>query len=206
MPGVHATTELIEWATAGRAMPGETASGDREVVVSSADRAVIGVVDALGHGEPASESAESAVRIVRKYADDSVIALIRRCHDGLHGRRGVVMSLASLRRQDGTLTWVSVGNVEGVLLQHDAHGKRQRVNLITRGGIVGSELPQLRAEVLTVSRGDVLIFATDGVEGTFWEGLNVDRPPGEVAEEILRRHGKTSDDALVLVARCLMGP
>ena len=199
------TTDLLEWAVAGRPMPGELASGDRELVMVSPNRALVAVIDALGHGQPAAQAAEAAVAALRRHADDSVIALLRHCHADLIGRRGVVMSLASLRAQDNTLTWVSVGNVEGVLIQLDAQGRRQRANLVTRGGIVGSELPHLRAEVVAVNRGDVLIFATDGIEGAFWEAVNVDRPLQEVADHILQRNGKTTDDALVFVARCLVG-
>jgi len=199
-------SQHVEWAVAGRAMPGQKSSGDREIVLSAPDRALIGVVDALGHGEAAAAAAEAAVAVLTKNADESVIALLRLCHAGLQGRRGVVMSLASYRPRDSTLTWVSVGNVEGVLLQKDAAGARQRSVLVTRGGVVGGELPALRAEVLPVGPGDVLIFATDGIDGAFWHELNVERQPQEVADHVLKSHGKPSDDALVLVARFVAGP
>ena len=201
-----AQVQHIDWAVAGRAMPGEKASGDRELVLAESDRTLIAVVDALGHGQEASDAADRALSLLAKNADESVIALLRLCHAGLHGRRGVVMSLASYRPRDSTLTWLSVGNVEGVLLQKDANGARQRSVLVTRGGIVGSELPSLRAEVLPVGAGDVLIFATDGIDGAFWHELNVDRPLQEVADHVLKSHGKSSDDALVLVARFVAGP
>jgi len=196
---------VIEWAVAERAMPGETASGDGHLVRVAPDRALIAVVDALGHGQEAAVSTEATIKILEKHPDESVIALLRLCHAGLQGRRGVVMSLASYRPRDQTITWVSVGNVEGVVIQGDAAaaGGPQRSVLVTRGGIVGSELPSLRAEVLPISRGDVLIFATDGIEGAFWHALNVDRPPQEVADHVLKQYGKVSDDALVLVVRFL---
>lgn len=202
-----AQTELVEWAVAGRAIQGETTSGDLGLVHVVPDRALVAVVDALGHGQAAAEAAALTVKVLERHADESVIALLRLCHTALQGRRGVVMSLASFRPQDSTLTWVGVGNVEGVVVQGDpaATGGKQRVNLVTRGGIVGSELPSLRAEVLPVTSGDVLIFATDGIDGAFWQGLNVDRAPQEIADHVLKQHGKSSDDALVLVARFLAG-
>ena len=46
-----------------------------------------------------------------------------------------------------------------------------------------------------------LIFATDGIRGGFAEGLPTDATPQELADHILARHGKGTDDALVLVAR-----
>jgi phosphoserine phosphatase RsbX len=104
------------------------------------------------------------------------------------------------------MTWLGVGNVEGVLL-HGGRGSRPaRATLVTRGGIVGSELPPLRAEVIAVASGDTLIFATDGVATPFAADLPGDASPRDLAERILARHGKGTDDALVLVARYAGGP
>ncbi len=99
------------------------------------------------------------------------------------------------------MTWLGVGNVEGVLLYADGGGRRGRERLVTRGGIVGSELPPLRAEVLAVAPGDTLILATDGIQSGFADDLAVDAPPQQLADQILARSGKSTDDALVLVAR-----
>src|SRR5438552_424629 len=55
--------------------------------------------------------------------------------------------------------------------------------------------------VKRVARGDLLIFATDGIRGGFTEGLPTDATPQQLADEILARYGKGTDDALVLVAR-----
>src|SRR5437667_461770 len=75
-------------------------------------------------------------------------------------------------------------------------------HLVTRGGIVGgTTLPPLRPDVVSIARGDLLIFATDGIRGGFTEGLPTDATPQQLADEILARYGKGTDDALVLVAR-----
>jgi hypothetical protein len=47
--------------------------------------------------------------------------------------------------------------------------------------------------------------ATDGVRPGFAEGLPLKEPPQQLAERILARDGKGTDDALVLVARVLGG-
>jgi len=104
------------------------------------------------------------------------------------------------------MTWLSVGNVEGVLLYTDQTARPARparATLLTRGGIVGSELPQLRAEVVPIAAGDILIFATDGIREGFAEDLPTDPGPQQLADQILARYGKGTDDALVLVARYL---
>jgi negative regulator of sigma-B (phosphoserine phosphatase) len=88
-----------------------------------------------------------------------------------------------------------------MLLFADPEARPVRASLVTRGGIVGSALPPLRAEVLPIAFGDTLIFATDGIRGGFTEGLASDATPQQLADDILARCGKGTDDALVLVAR-----
>ncbi len=110
------------------------------------------------------------------------------------------------------MTWLGVGNVECVLLYtgrptrpaRPAHPAR--TSLLTRAGIVGSELPQLRADVISIAPGDTLIVATDGIKDGFADGVGTETPPQQLADQILARFGKGSDDALVLVARYLGSP
>ena len=56
-----------------------------------------------------------------------------------------------------------------------------------------------------MARGDLLVVATDGVRSDFADDL---RPgaPQVVADQVLARFGKTSDDALVLAARLGSAP
>jgi len=120
----------------------------------------------------------------------------------LAGSRGVVMSLAYVGDVQPSLTWLGVGNVEGVVLYAAPKARPARASLVTRGGIVGgAELPQLRADMVPVAPGDLLIFATDGIREGFAEGLPTDATPQQLADQILARSGKGTDDALVLVAR-----
>src|SRR6266571_254576 len=133
----------------------------------------------------------------------AALALLERCHVALKGSRGVVMSLAFANRHQNALTWAGVGNVDCMLFHVGAAppAKPTRAGLVTWGGIVGSELPEVRAQVVPLARGDVLIFATDGIREGFSDGLQLEAPPQQLAEHILSQHGKGTDDALVLVAR-----
>jgi hypothetical protein len=99
-----------------------------------------------------------------------------------------------------------VGNVEGMLLRSGASGcttRKRDEGLISRGGIVGYQIPTLRETEISVDRGDTLILSTDGISGGFREHLTLSDPPQQIADRILEQHGKTTDDALVLVARYL---
>jgi len=52
-----------------------------------------------------------------------------------------------------------------------------------------------------VAPGDTLVLATDGIQSGFADELAVDASPQQLADQILARSGKSTDDALVLVAR-----
>ncbi|HEX4600987.1 MAG TPA: SpoIIE family protein phosphatase [Gemmatimonadales bacterium] len=192
---------LIEYGVATLALAGETESGDLHLVQPAGTGVLVSVVDGLGHGPEAAAAARAAITALARQAPAPVLTLLQACHQALIGTRGVVMSLASFDRADGAMTWVGVGNVEGVLLYTDPGARQAHTTLVTRGGIVGGELPKLHAEVISISPGDTLIFATDGIKAAFADGLPVELAPQELAELILARHSKGTDDALVLVAR-----
>jgi len=198
---------LIEWGVATLALPGEAQSGDRHLVKPVGSSVLVAVVDGLGHGAEAATAAQAAVAALERHSTESPMRLIERCHRALQGTRGAVMSVAVLGRPDRSMTWLGVGNVEGLLLHGDgaARSRSGRESLVTRGGIVGSELPRLHPTVLPVARGDLLIFSTDGIREGFADGLSPEAAPQHLADQILARHGKGTDDALVLVARYLGG-
>ena len=194
---------LIDWGVATLMLAGEQESGDLHLIKPVGTGVLVSVVDGLGHGAEAAAAARAAVAALNRHAQESVLPLLQRCHQALAGTRGVVVSVALFDRADGSMTWLGVGNVEGVLLYADSGRRRGRERLVTRGGIVGSELPPLRAEVLAVAPGDTLILATDGIRSGFADDLAIDAPPQQLADQILARSGKGTDDALVLVARYL---
>ena len=194
---------LVEYATAGMVIPGESESGDRYLVAPTPSGTLIAVVDGLGHGVEAAEAAKVAVATLERHAGESVIALVRRCNEAMKATRGAVMSLAVFNGMDQTMTWLGVGNVEGVLLRADAQAGQSRENILMQGGVIGYQLPKLRAVVTPVLPSDILIFATDGIRSGFDNGLNVNAPLQHLADTICAQHSKGTDDALVLVARYL---
>jgi serine/threonine protein phosphatase PrpC len=195
---------LLEVGVASRALH-EGACGDRHVLQPFAGGALLGVLDGLGHGAEAAEAARRAVAVLERHAQESVIGLTRRCHHELGGTRGAVMSLASFDYQDHSMTWIGVGNVEGVLLHADPAALPQRDILLLRGGLLGYQLPTLYAAVLPLSRGDLLVLATDGIRHDFADQLTGGQAPQQLAERILHQYARGTDDALVLVARYLGG-
>jgi hypothetical protein len=198
---VKTTIVPLEWGVAARALPGESESGDLSLVKPVGDSVLVAVVDALGHGNDAAAAARTAASTLDRYAEESLTGLLQRCHGALVGTRGVVLSLASFNPVRATMTWLGVGNVEGVLLTGDPGARPGRTSLVTRPGIVGLEVPSLQPWVVPLSHGDTLIFATDGIRSGFAERLSASDAPQSLANHILARDAKESDDALVLVVR-----
>ena len=199
------TTRLIEWAVASQALGPRGGSGDQYLVAPAPNGILLAVVDGLGHGAEAERAAEAAVETLREHAGETLIALVDRCHRRLRATRGAVLSVASFSGVEGTMTWLGVGNVEGVLLRADPAAVPRRESLLLRPGVVGAQLPSLQGAIVSVSAGDTLIFATDGVTSDFAVDALAEDPPQKTADRILSYHSKGTDDALVLVARYLGG-
>lgn len=194
-------TCYLEWGVAGVALPGFSESGDRHMFQRFDGGALVAVMDGLGHGPEAAAAAVQACLILEAKAGENVISLVQQCHERLKNTRGATISLASFDFRDSLMTWMGVGNVQGVFLRADKTRTDREELLLLRPGVVGSHLPSLQAAVLPVSPGDSLAFATDGVESSFDYSALRCQPPGRAAETILARHARGKDDALILVAR-----
>jgi hypothetical protein len=191
----------IEWGVAASALAGESQSGDQYLVRDRPDGALVAVVDGLGHGAEAARVAERSLEILSGHKMDTLLSMVRRCHEALEGTRGVVMSLARFSVLDQAIVWMGVGNVEGVLLRNGSAESHARESLLLRGGVVGGRLPPLMAHLLPVWPGDTLILATDGIRPDFEQSCRGGGGPQQIADRILANHGRGDDDALVLVAR-----
>jgi negative regulator of sigma-B (phosphoserine phosphatase) len=184
-------------------LPGYSASGDCHIVMPTRTGTLVAVMDGVGHGNDAAAAATMASSILGSFAEEPLIAIMRRCHAGLRGTRGVTMSMASIDFRNALMTWLGVGNVQGILLKSDTAVSREEESLLLRQGIVGGSLPTLHAAVLPVAQGDTLIFATDGIRSEFDRPIGRSQAPQTAAQTILDKYAKGIDDALVFVARFL---
>lgn len=186
---------VLDWGVRWRAIDGGPCCGDHYLVHAGPAGTLVAVVDGLGHGPEASEAAVAACETLRGAPPLPLADLVQLTHEALRSSRGAVLSLALLHGDEAALSWVGVGNVEGRLWQ----GERSH-SLMLRGGVVGSRLPPLRVERIELQAGDTLVMVTDGIRHTYTSEPS-SLPPQALADRILEQHGKTSDDALVLVAR-----
>jgi serine phosphatase RsbU (regulator of sigma subunit) len=196
----------IAWGVSSKAFGAATESGDLHVVVPGAQTVLVAAIDGLGHGHEAALAARAAASVLERYGDEPLIELMRRCHEELRGTRGVVLSMASFDLRAGAMTWLGIGNVEGVLFRADGSPGRRKDTLMLRGGVVGYQIPSLRPAEYQLGDGDLLVFATDGVRTNFGSHAPAESTVQEIADAILARHGKATDDAMVVVARYLGEP
>jgi hypothetical protein len=192
---------IVDYGVAKFVLPGQGESGDHHLVCCNKNAVLIAAIDGIGHGEEAANAAKAATSILKAGADEPVISLVEQCHDKLRSTRGVVLSIASIDPAHRMMTWLGVGNVQGVLMRGGAKKGIVQERLLLRGGVVGSQLPPLQATVLPIAQGDTVYFVTDGVRSDFAENLTALENPQRAADRILGQFQNGNDDALVLVAR-----
>jgi len=192
---------MVEYGVAKFVLPGQGESGDHHLVCCNRNGILVAAIDGIGHGEEAANASKAAAALLRNSADEPIISLVERCHEKLLATRGVVLSLAFIDPEHGMMTWLGVGNVQGVLMRADAKNGNVKESLLLRAGVVGSQLPALQATVLPIVQGDTLFFATDGVRSDFSVTLSARENPQRAADRILEQYRSGTDDALVLVSR-----
>ncbi len=191
----------LAWGVAARTLPGQPVCGDLHLVKPLNHGVQLAVVDGLGHGETATAAAVTCLAVLERFAEEPLASLTRRCHLALTKTRGVVMTLGYLDRPARTLTWLGVGNVEGLLLRADIKARPRSERVMLHAGVVGYILPDLRAGVVPLAPGDLLVFVTDGIHPGFEAGWLSSDPPQQIADHIIERYARPTDDALALVVR-----
>lgn len=184
--------------TAARPYPGEQVSGDGWSIDWHKGTCRIALIDGLGHGVEAAAATLAATTALASRPELSPADALRLCHQALQGTRGAVISVARIDPSGARLTYAGVGNVEARLWQPP---EQQRP--IAYRGIVGVALPTLRSFELELRPDWMLMLHTDGVTSRF--DLQELAPliggdPDVLASEVLRRWGRQTDDATVLIA------
>jgi phosphoserine phosphatase RsbX len=197
---------VLERGVAGLAHEGEGRSGDIAVFAPSQRGGLVAVIDGLGHGDPAADAAEAAAEVLRTDVELPPQDLFELCHRELRRTRGAVMTLAWFDLEARTMAWTGVGNVEARFVRAGDAGDARHASPVVLGGVIGYNLPQVRMGSIPLEPGDAVVLATDGVAADFSVSLSSGVSAQELAERVLERHGKGTDDALAAVVRYLGPP
>lgn len=199
---INSPVQGVELAVAHRTLPGQTVSGDRHVVLPHRRGVTLAVIDGIGHGPEAAKAADLAVETLRLFPENNPLTQLNCCHLALANSRGVVMTLAEFSPRDQTLTLCGIGNVEATLYRAAwGQGTPPSEGALLRGGVLGDQVPAPHASVIPVGTGDILVMASDGLRASPAPELAACSQLQHLADHLLDRNFKGTDDALVLVAR-----
>lgn len=202
---------VIDVAWYQRPFPGETVCGDAVGSFQTPGGFWLVIADGLGHGPSAHAAASPVLRLVSELAhtgaslhspaDNPGISLdhvLRAIHDNLKSTVGAAVGLAFLETVTGILYFVGVGNT---LLRRLGSADTR---LVSRDGVVGQRLPSPRPAELSLARGDLILFTSDGVTERFgiddYPGLRSDSA-ATVSRSVVERFGRKHDDATCLALR-----
>jgi serine phosphatase RsbU (regulator of sigma subunit) len=188
----------VSWGAVVRPKTGQTVSGDTYVVEQFEPAGLqVCVIDGLGGGVEAAHAAQAAATVVRARPGDDQALLLQRAHGALHGTRGAVMALLTFNLQLRSVSYMGVGNIGAHVFS------ALPIKPISKNGIIGYKLPHLLKLSYSYNFGDTFVLYSDGVSSRLNLDTTIDPTltPQNLAERILRLHGKDNDDATVVAVR-----
>lgn len=181
-----------------RPADGFAAGGDTIVVRACGERILLAVVDVLGHGPAAHAVAVTAEALLDETDAIEPESILKLLHDELSGSVGAAAGVAMLQPATGQARYAGVGNTVGRVF-----GRSER-RLSSVDGVLGQRHPSARPVSFTLEPGEVLVMHTDGISSRFEApGSFMHRTDDttDIARDLIRRFGKSYDDAACLAAR-----
>ena len=184
---------------------GETVCGDGWAVVQTAERAVILLVDGLGHGASAAQAADVAIATFRTMVTRPPTEIVEGLHEALRATRGAALGVADVTATtDGaSVRFCGVGNTVAKLVRDGAP-----LALPSMNGTAGLQVRSMQEFVQPWTGGAALVMHTDGIT-TRWRAEAypgvLARDPAVLAAALQRDHSRGRDDATVLVFRLRAG-
>jgi negative regulator of sigma-B (phosphoserine phosphatase) len=173
--------------------PGERKNGDAVVFRSDASgRAMLAVIDGLGHGPIAAEASLAAVQCLEAMSlEVRVLEAMQTLHRCLRETRGAVGTLCVLNEQ--RLEVCAVGNVALV-------STNCNVPLVMSSGVLGRQVPKYRVCEAELRVGSRVALLSDGLSTRFRLEEFKHLGPTEACNFIMNKFRRGDDDATVLVA------
>jgi len=195
LPG-RAKLNETRFGIMSRPRQGEKYNGDQFFLKYFDGKAMISVIDGIGHGEKAHEAAKEAYLCLLDNYRKSLDLIIDDMHQRLRRTRGAAVSIALIDEHIGTLDYVGIGNVVTRVLK-----STPRVSPANYNGIVGVSIRKFKVFRYPWEKGNLIIMSSDGIS----EKYDLDKYPGltnkhpmVIADVILRDYGRQHDDATVI--------
>jgi negative regulator of sigma-B (phosphoserine phosphatase) len=188
----------VEHGSRVRPCFGQARSGDATFYQDLGAGVFAAVIDALGHGPRAYDTAQRAVAFLRSAAAPEVTAVMGRLDAHLRDSVGAAAGLCFVDMATGAVRYAGVGNT--VIRRFGSSDTR----LVSRDGLLGNLRGKPREETMTLCGGDVLLLYTDGVRAHFAAMEYPDllgHTTSTIAAQVVRRFGRQHDDAGCLALR-----
>jgi len=185
-------------AAATRAKGGSGANGDAFVIKQAHGHLLAGLIDGLGHGEPAQTAAIAAQNYVLSHDDMPLDKIFAGTDRACAGTRGVVMALAQFH-SPLRMSFSSIGNVDV-----RARAPGEHLPFVLRRGILAGSRPHVSVQHYNWNPEWMLVFHTDGLSARWvWDdfpGVASDSAQ-MVTSRLMRKLATGSDDATVLAVK-----
>ena len=192
---------LLDVGVVCEPIAGETACGDGWCVIQDADRAMVLLVDGLGHGSNAAQAADVAIEAFRASASRRPAEVVGVLHEALRATRGAALAVAEVIRTAGgaTVTSCAVGNTVSAIV-----GADKSKSLASLNGTAGLQVGRLQEFTQAWSPDAALVMHTDGITSRWrldrYLGI-LHHDPAITAAVLHRDFMRPRDDATVLSFR-----
>lgn len=195
----HTNSCPYDISVASRAHPKMKVNGDSFIIKKWDSKALIGVVDGLGHGEFAHKASMKARQYIENHYDQPLDAIFRGTGRACRGTRGVVMALALFDWEYNNLAFASVGNIEVRVFRN-----REKFSFIVKRAIVGRDMIIPKVSKHDWDSSNVMVLHSDGIKsGWSWKEYPEfeTTTASKIAQIILKKRSNIHDDATVVVMR-----
>lgn len=148
----------IEIATIKHALNNAPYCGDECGYWEEGTKAVLCIIDGLGHGKDAEIAAKAAVEYIANHLSESLQEIFAGCDRELRKTRGAAMGIAVIDEDKGELTYAGIGNTRAIVVNSGT------CYLGSDYGIIGGGFKKLTPETVAIGKGALVIMSTDGVE------------------------------------------
>jgi hypothetical protein len=174
-------------------------NGDNCIMVSAGNRDLFCVVDALGHGNEACQSAEESVKYIENNSHFSLDNLIYGIHNGLRGKRGASLSLVSLDYHAREFVSSGVGDVIAKIYYPL---EERPFYPLAQDGVVGENVRKISITKSPLTRDTIVVMYSDGLSRML--DVPLFRRYDDFHEMLCSTwedYYKKSDDATLLIAQ-----
>ncbi|NEU31462.1 SpoIIE family protein phosphatase [bacterium LRH843] len=190
----------VEVVILQRTKPGNSACGDAHTVIHTDNYTVCAVVDGLGSGEGARQSATAIIETIQACHHEPVKQIVEACNQKMYHMRGAVMTIIKINYSNRKVCYCNVGNVGFDM--HLPNGKTFRP--IPSRGYLSSKKQIITSNCFAYQHGCVFSLYSDGVIAppTKVELMNMDSPR-ESAEFLFSKNDSAVDDLTLLVGKII---